>query len=69
MTIDQLPSNATVKIYTLSGALVRELTASDLGVVTWDAKDAGGTFVPSGVYFGLASAGGDTKTFKIVVQR
>lgn len=69
VTIDRLPAGAAVKIHALDGREVRELMADAFGSLTWDAKDAGGTSVPSGVYCGLATSGGDTKTFKIVIQR
>lgn len=69
VAISQLPSNATVKIYTLRGQLVRSLQAGAAGAVGWDGRNEEGEAVASGVYYGVAEGNGDTKTFKVVVQR
>ena len=49
-----LPSNATIRIYTTSGVLVRALvheTTTNGGELTWDVRNRNNQFVASGVYF------------------
>lgn len=49
-----LPAQATVRIYTTSGVLVRALkheTTSNGGELTWDVRNRNNQFVASGVYF------------------
>ena len=49
-----LPANATVRIYTASGVLVRILnqaTTNFGGTVNWDVRNRNNQFVASGVYF------------------
>jgi|GEM_PF-1233655 hypothetical protein len=67
---DALQENGgTVKIFTLSGALVRTITANPGDVPEWDGKTAGGDPVESGVYIYQITAGGQTKTGIIIVAR
>jgi len=47
LTFDRLPYQAKVKIYTLSGELVKEIDSSD----QWDGTNQAGELVSSGVYF------------------
>ncbi len=63
-TFSNLPPNAKLRILTLSGRLVKELTADSSGIVTWD---VGST--PSGIYFLSAQGNGTSRTFKIALQR
>lgn len=49
-----LPAQATVRIYTTSGVLVRALehnTTTNGGELTWDVRNRNNQFVASGVYF------------------
>jgi hypothetical protein len=49
-----LPANATIRIYTTSGVLVRALvhaTTTNGGETTWDVRNRNNQFVASGVYF------------------
>jgi flagellar hook assembly protein FlgD len=49
-----LPHQATIRIYTVSGLLVDVINHNDLaggGLTTWDLKNRSGQFVASGVYF------------------
>ena len=71
VTFSNLPASTSLKIYTLTGEKVRELTASAAGVATWDGNNENGHGAASGVYFVYAKApnGGGTKTFKVAVQR
>lgn len=69
MTFAELPANARLRIYTLTGELVRDLTADAAGVASWDGRNQAGRDAASGVYFVLAQAEGEKNTFKVVVQR
>ena len=61
-----LPGYGKIKIYTLSGELVRELPVA-LVTETWDVKNTDGKLVASGVYIWEATAGSGRKTGKLVV--
>jgi hypothetical protein len=52
MTVAGLPREATVRIFTPDGRLVRVLSVEDnrTGGTTWDVRDRRGDPVPSGVY-------------------
>src|SRR4029077_2540137 len=49
ITFDQLPGNATIKIFTMSARLLKTLSTTT-GSVTWDLTDDSGDRVASGVY-------------------
>ena len=72
--IKNLAINSQVKIFNISGILVRRLS-SDRGTVQgsraiWDGKDETGTSVPSGIYIFLVyNEQGQTGTGKIAVLR
>lgn len=69
MTFDTLPAGARVRVYTLLGELVRDLTASGAGLAFWDGKNASGALVASGVYAVFIQGDGQSKTLKVAVQR
>lgn len=52
VTFDQMAANSTVKVFTLSGHLVRTLLAPT-GLVTWDLENDSGDRVASGLYLYL----------------
>lgn len=64
-----LPANASVKLYTFQGELVRELTADAGGLAQWDVRNASDQPVASEVYLALIKAGSDTRTVKVMVER
>ena len=66
ITFSNLPVSGTIKIYTISGSLVRELPITP-PQVKWDVKNSAGEVVASGVYIWEVTAGGDRKTGKLVV--
>jgi len=68
-TFSNLPANTRLRIYTISGLLVKNLMTDASGMATWDATNQSGRQVASGVYFVFAQGAGTTKTFKIAVQR
>jgi len=58
-----------VRIYTLVGERVHDISADTLGVVTWDAKNSAGQPVSSGVYIVKVEGAGDKKVLKVSAQR
>jgi hypothetical protein len=69
MTFDQLPVGASLKIYTIRGGLVRELTEEGNGQAHWDGRNDNGETVASGVYFVRIVGDGGDKILKVAVQR
>ena len=69
MTFSNLPADAKLRVYTLAGELVKDLTASSSGISSWDGTNQSGQKTASGVYFVLVQASGRKKTFKVAVQR
>jgi len=66
----KLTANATVKIYTIAGELVRELSDDDGdGLITWDVKNRGGQNVASDVYLALIQGSGQKKILKFGIER
>jgi hypothetical protein len=67
--------HAVIRIYTLSGRLVREIDAGDAApsscsYIQWDGKNRTGLPVANGVYYGILSVGGSKQssgTFKLAV--
>ena len=79
-TIKNLMHNSTVKIFSLNGALVRELTSSgkyasgqrtlDGSRAYWDGKDSRGVAVSSGIYlYSAYTLEGQSVSGKIAVVR
>ncbi|MBI4370497.1 MAG: T9SS type A sorting domain-containing protein, partial [Elusimicrobia bacterium] len=69
ITLSNLPSGTSIKIYSLSGSLVREMSANASGMASWDGLTASGEKAASGVYFVFFDAAGKSKTVKIAVER
>ena len=69
MTFVRLPANARIRIYTLTGALIKDLRADATGMASWDGANQAGTRVASGVYFVYAQGNGKRRTLKVAVQR
>jgi len=67
------PSTAILRIYTLTGQLVKTLTEGQHGAgifrMSWDGRDILGTKVPSGVYFYRLETPSFSSTKKMVVVR
>ena len=61
ITFDGLPANSTIKIFTISGQLVRSLSAST-GGIAWDLKNDSGSKVASGIYLYLITNDQNQKT-------
>ncbi|HAT73347.1 MAG TPA: hypothetical protein DCS63_11090 [Elusimicrobia bacterium] len=73
ITFSAAPANATIRIYTLLGELVRELkvTPTDLNKKIWDGKNSAGKNAASGVYFAHIkdASSSAAQTLKIVIER
>jgi len=67
------PSQVTLRIYDVSGRLVRELEkgmrSAGANSVRWDGRDESGRPVAGGVYFYRLEAGGFTRTRSVVLLR
>lgn len=65
-----LSQPATIRIFTVSGRLVQTLNETDGdGLLEWDARNAEGSNVASGVYFYLLESATDRKTGKLMILR
>lgn len=71
VTFDNLTSGGSVKIFTIAGELVRELslTAADAGAKVWNGRNTSGSKAASGVYIVRISYGSKEKTLKLAVER
>ncbi|MDA8132927.1 MAG: T9SS type A sorting domain-containing protein [Elusimicrobia bacterium] len=66
ITFRGLPSEGKIRIYTVSGVLVRQLEVAP-PTVNWDVKNSDGQRVASGVYIWEVTSGRNRKTGKLVV--
>ena len=57
ITFSKVPANASIKIFTVSGRLVREIRADSTGQGFWDRMNDSGDLVASGVYLYLVADG------------
>lgn len=69
ITIDRLPANAKVRVYTLSGDKVWETTSGSTGMVIWRGTNKSGNLVASGIYLAVIDSSAGKKVFKIAVER
>jgi hypothetical protein len=73
ITFSNLPSECDIKIYTVTGSLVREIHHSDLtGPVSqqvWDGNTSGGEHAASGVYLWRVESATDGRNGKLMVIR
>jgi hypothetical protein len=69
LKIGGLPAGARVRLYTLSGTLVKDLGADANGEAAWDGTNESGAPAASGVYFAFAQGAGGSKTLKVAVER
>ncbi len=67
VVFDNLPEKASIRIYTVTGQLVRELSSeATSGRMRWDAKNSDGDAVASGVYLAVLSSPGLKSSVKKV---
>ncbi|MFA5975338.1 MAG: Ig-like domain-containing protein [Elusimicrobiota bacterium] len=73
LTFANLPSECAIRIYTLSGELVRQIHHSDvtgsMGREKWDGNTTGGGHAASGVYLWRVESSTDGKTGKLMIIR
>ncbi len=69
VTIDRIPANSKVRIYTLSGDKVWDTTAGSTGVVIWKGVNKSGNLVASGIYLAVIDSSAGKKVLKIAVER
>lgn len=70
ITFTELTRSARVRIYTLSGELVRRLDKDDSGkTLEWDARNERGSAVDSGVYLWLIENAVQKKKGKLMIIR
>ena len=68
--LEGLPGNASVKILTTDGRVVREYRSPGGAIATWDGRDADGNLVATGVYLVFAESPlGETSAGKIALIR
>lgn len=68
ITFTGLTRQARVRVYTVSGELVRTLEKNDSGeTLEWDVRNSRGENVASGVYVFTVKSGGETATGKLMV--
>ncbi len=69
LTIDNVPPGARVRIFTLRGEEVLDVTANSTGLLTWSGTNGYGRAVASGVYLVMVESGGKKKILKLAVIR
>jgi len=70
VTFGRVPQQATIRLYTLDGVLVRVLSKNQpQPTLTWDLRNEQGSPVASGVYLYIVEAGGAEKRGKVVLLR
>jgi hypothetical protein len=73
ITFSNLPSECSIKIYTVTGGLVRNLHHSDLagpvGQEKWDGNTSSGEHAASGVYLWRVESSADGKNGKLMLIR
>jgi len=70
ITFKNLAQQTTIKIYTISGALVRTLEKNDsTDRIEWDARNERGENAVSGVYIYLITTPGQSKRGKLMIIR
>lgn len=68
ISFDQLPANTHIRLYTISGQLIRE-ESSPGSIWTWDGTNQSGKDVASGVYLYILTSGSNVKKGKLTIIR
>lgn len=66
ITFTNLPASGNIRIYTISGSLVRKLDITG-PQEKWDVRNSAGEIVASGVYLWEVTVGSERKTGKLVI--
>ncbi|MDD5304826.1 MAG: hypothetical protein PHS14_17150 [Elusimicrobia bacterium] len=69
MAFIRLPANSRIRIYTLKGVLIRELSANASGMASWDGTNQSGASAVSGVYYMFAQGAGEARTLSVAIER
>ena len=73
ITFSNIPSECTIKIYTIAGGLVCEIHHSDTGGLIaqekWDVRTRGGEPAASGVYLWRVVSSADSRNGKLMIIR
>lgn len=71
ITFDNLTATAQIRIFTITGQLVRELQVvpGDGGAKLWDGRNSGGHKTASGVYLAHIKSASGTEIIKVAVER
>jgi PKD repeat protein len=69
ITFDQVPAGSTLRLFSVSGRLVRTLNNSGGGVVTWNLTNDGGDAVASGLYVYLIKTKDGSTRGKLAIIR
>lgn len=69
VTMAQMPPGARVRIFTLRGELVADLTANGSGLLTWRGTNGSGRAVASGLYLVIVESGSSKKILKLSLIR
>ena len=69
ITIDNIPANSKIRIYTLSGVKVWSGTATSTGLLIWRGVNKYGEFIASGIYLCVIDSSAGKKIVKLAVER
>jgi len=69
VTIEPVPANTKIRIYTLSGEKIWEGSGGTPGVIIWKGVNKSGHQVASGIYLGVLDSTAGKKVIKIAVER
>ena len=69
MTVANLTSSAVIKIYNISGELIRTLNYNGGGQAVWDGTNETGNKVASGIYIIFINSSDGSKTFKVAIEK
>jgi sugar lactone lactonase YvrE len=69
LTFSNLPAGASIKIYKLTGELIKSTNADSSGAFLWNGTNNSGELVASGVYLALLEGGGSKSKKRIVIIR
>jgi kumamolisin len=69
MTFTLMPAGARIRIYTLTGVLVKDLNADATGSANWDGTNDSGRQAASGFYFAYIEGAQTSITLKLAIQR
>lgn len=69
MTFASLPPGGRVRIYAITGLVLKDLTADANGIARWDGTNQAGANVASGVYYAFVQGTGRSRMFTVAVQR